>query len=168
MSMLAPVLPVLAKVGMAAGTGISALAQIQAGAAARQQGEMAQQLGERRAQQALAEGRERSSRMTQANRERLSAMRARMAAGGTTVSGSAVDILSESARRLQLRASDAWGVSTADAANERHRGAVGAFEGQQQQSASQMRGFGTLLEGVSSYSRTRSKWEKPKTAYLGE
>lgn len=152
------VLGSLAKVGALAGTGLSAAAQIQQGRLAEQQGEMARDLAEQRALQSQRETSERTRRMTTENQRRLSAMRARMAAGGTTVSGSALDMLGESARRLQTKTSDAFYRGSMDARAERYSGEIAAFEGKQKKTAGALRGFGTLLEGVSAYGRQQQKW----------
>ncbi len=141
----------LAMVGSAVGTGISAFSQIQAGRAAYKSGKAANQVAEQRARQAELESQERTSRMRDENRRRLSAMRARMASSGTTIAGSALDFLGESARRLETRVQDEARRASLDAANERFGGQVALWEGGEARRSSSLRGFGTLLEGVGSF-----------------
>lgn len=145
----------LAAVGTAAGTGISAYSQFSAAKAARQAGEAQNDAAKIRARQALDEGRERASRMSDDNRRRLAAMRARMAAGGTSLSGSALDFLGEAARRLETQTQDAFRQSALDSRAELYSGQMAQWQGGQAGSASALRGFGTLLEGTAAYGAKR-------------
>lgn len=138
----------LATIGSVAGTMVGAYSQLQQGKYAAQLGKYEQNLANQRADQALAEGREKATRLRRENQQRMAAIRARMGGRGVSISDSALDFLGESARILETRVQDAWRYSTLDATRERQRGTVARWEGQQARSASGTRAFGTLLEGV--------------------
>lgn len=150
----------LAMIGTAAGTAVGAVSQLKAGQYAKAAGDAANEAAQLRSKQMFEEGQERSSRMREDNARRMAAIRARMAGGGTRIGGSGLDYMSEAAARMEMRVQDAFRQSTIGASNELYSGRIAQFEGKQQQSASAMRGFGTLLEGTSAYYGQGVKWGK--------
>ena len=142
-----------------ASSAVSAVAQIKSGKTAEAIGEEQNRMARIRAKQAMDEGAEQASRANVDTHERLAAIRARMAGGGTTIGGSALDVLSEAARRLETRTQDAFRIAAIDSRNEAYKGSIAQWEGQQAKTAGQMRGFGTLLEGVGSYAQSKTKYK---------
>jgi len=131
-----------------AGTAVTAIGQYQAGQAQEAAGEANERMRQARAKQAEDEGRETTARTRTENRRRLASMRARMAAGGTTIAGSGLDFLGESARRLELKVQDISRATHIDAQNERYAGELAAWEGGVAKKAATIRSVGTLLTGV--------------------
>lgn len=132
------------------GSGISYMGQRSAANAAEAAAESNAQLAENNARNIEAEGRETNSRnRTEANR-RMGALRARAAAGGTRLTGSSLDFLSESSSRLETRIQDFGRETATRALSVRHGGAQSRFEGQSQASALRTSAAGTLLTGLGS------------------
>ena len=144
----------LAMIGSAAGTGISAFSQMKAASGIEAAGRAQQEAANIRAQQIADEGRERTARIREQNRHTIAATRAQMAAGGTMMgAGSSLTFLGEQARRLEMKAADEARKTFIGSANERYSGKMARWNAKQKASATRLRGFGTLLEGVSSHAR---------------
>ena len=142
-------LPMIAAIAGMAGTGISAIGQIQAGRAAREAGKAAARNAEAANKAAAAESRERMSRMRETNRAKMGRLRAQGGKSGIdTGSGSYRDFLEESSKRLELSVYDESYRNTMEMRKRHYGGQLKKWEGKQQQTASTLRGFGTLLTGT--------------------
>lgn len=142
-------LPMVAMIAGMAGTGVSAIGQIQAGRAAREAGKAAARNAEAANKAAGAESRERMSRMREMNRSKMGRLRAQGGKSGIdTGSGSYRDFLQESSERLELSVYDESYRNTMEMRKRHYGGQLKKWEGKQQQTASTLRGFGTLLTGT--------------------
>ncbi len=141
---------ILATAAAVIGTTVSAVGQVRAGQAAEAIGDYHKEQSKVNAKNKQLEGAARYSREASLNRRRLAAIRSRMAGRGVTLQGSSLDMISESARRLETRAQDAYRINLIQGMHETQRGNVAQWEGQQARKASGYKAAGTLLQGVSS------------------
>lgn len=142
-------LPMIAMFASLAGTGISAIGQIQAGRAAREAGKAAARNAEAANKAAGAESRERMSRMREMNVSKMGRLRAQGGKSGIdTSSGSYRDFLQESSERLELSVYDESYRNTMEMRKRHYGGQLKKWEGKQQQTSQTLRGFGTLLTGT--------------------
>lgn len=130
--------------------GVAAYGQYQSGQAAKAIGERNNQLAETAAQQSAWEQQENARRERQNNESRVGSMRARLARNGVQINtGAPLEILGETAARLELNVLDSARQSESQRQKILEQGAMGIWEAGQQESAANINAFGTLLSTAS-------------------
>lgn len=134
-----------------AGTGIAAYSSYQQGQSQEAMAKRNASIASSAAANEAAVAAENSSRQRNQNRRQLSAIRARMAGGGTQIGmGSNLDTQAAAASELELQAMDLFRDGDARANQYRNQAAIGSWQGEQYGQAGTIGAIGSLIGGASS------------------
>lgn len=135
----------------AIGTGVAIHGQQQAAKAAEDAAEYNNKLAEIEARNREAEAAEQIRRERIAKRERIGALRARLAQSGSLLtSGAPLAILGESSARMEIALKDAARATSMESASIRAAGKMGLWEADQARTAANYQSAATALQGASS------------------
>lgn len=134
-----------------AGTGLSAYSSYQQGKSQEAMAKRNSAIASNAAANEAAVAAENASRQRNQNRRQLSAIRARMAGGGTQIGmGSNLDTQAAAASELELQAMDLFRAGGARANHYQNQAAIGAWEGGQYGQAGTIGAIGSLIGGAGS------------------
>lgn len=143
--------------------GVGAYGQVSAANAAEKAAEYNNDLTEAEAKNRELEGHEQIKRERIANRQRMAAIRNKLANSGTlTTSGTPLAILGEAAGNFELGIQDAARASSMQAASLRAQGKMGLWEAEQGKKAAYLGATATVLSAAGSaggsYQRTKKTY----------
>lgn len=130
------------------GAGVSAYGAIQQGKTAKKMAEYNAKVAENEALREDMESREAIRRQRDRNRKLIGRQRAQIAKSGVQEVGSPLEVMAEDATNLELAVLDANRASLIKQQNYRQQGAVGLWEGRQQEKAGYIRAGAALIGGA--------------------
>jgi hypothetical protein len=134
-----------------AGAGISAYSMYQQGQAQQDMAEYNAKVAENQAKHEADVSRENATRQREMNRRQISAIRARMAGSGVSLSqGSSLDVIGAAASELELATLDLFREGEARQVTYRNQAGIERWQGEQAATAGKIGAIGSLIGGVAS------------------